>query len=726
MSEPKSPKYCQVALKVPFADALDYACDAADLPPLGARVLVTLGRREKLVGVVVGHTEQSAHKQVKAIGKTLDEKPLFSAADLTLLRQAARYYQVALGEMIMTALPAWYRTERAQGAPVKKAWQALVNPADVKADFKQAPKQWLVLDYLYQHGPLSSAALGAWVNSPSQLCRALVAKGVVEAVDEACAYNRNPVDPQFQLTQDQQKAFNALQNKMNGFSVSVLDGITGSGKTEVYIRLIQGHLAQQKQVLVLVPEIGLTPQLFQEINHRIDQPMAVLHSGLTDAARARVWHQAKAGQVKVVVATRSGIFTPFQNLGCILVDEEHDLSYKQQDGVRYSARDLAALRGKICDVPVLLGSATPSLETLNHAQAGRYDWLRLRERTNQNPLPRIQLQNTQAKTLKHGLTHQTLEKIEAHINRGNQVLVFMNRRGWAPKLICRDCGWVADCDDCEAYLTYHKRLDLLLCHHCDRRYIWPEFCPACGSQELDTLGVGTEKIATGLAERLGEDMVLRMDRDTVKTPKQWQQKLKRIRSEAPCAIVGTQMLAKGHDFPKLSLVVVVNVDNSFYSTDFRATEHLAQLMVQVSGRAGRADTKGEVVVQTQFPDHPFFQTLLGQGYESFAENQLAERESLHFPPASHMAIIRASHRHMTVVDGLLQQLADACDDSQVSVMGPLPAPVARKQKMHRMQLILNAADRKALHQNLQRLRVQYEPTRQKAMWYVDIDPVTFD
>jgi primosomal protein N' (replication factor Y) len=728
MQKTNKPQVLQVALKIPFAPHLDYSLpNHLALPPVGARVLVGLGKNKIMVGVVVSHSHESSFSSLKPIDDILDDEPLFNETGLKLLQQAATYYQTTYGEMIFTALPAWFKKTTNQPIPMQKWWQAKQSLTDAKVLLKSAPKQLEVYQYLKLHGPLTSKSLSHISASASQVCLQLEAKNLASSTELCLIDNHSAIDPGYSLTTDQQNALTQLSNHVNKFKVMLLDGITGSGKTELYIRFIQQLLQQQKQALVLVPEIGLTPQLFQEVSQRINGQMAVLHSGLTDAARARVWHHCRTGMVDVVVATRSGIFTPFKNLGAILIDEEHDLSYKQQDGgIRYSARDLAVLRGKIEHIPVVLGSATPSFETLNHAINGKYHWLKLRSRTNNNPMPSILLQNAKNNLAKKGLSAKTLKAIQHHLSDGNQVLVFLNRRGWSPKLICHECSWVASCDDCDVYLTYHKHLNLLKCHHCDRRYGLPEFCPSCGSQHVETMGVGTEKIADGLSELLPDTPVIRFDRDAVKTPAQWQKNLDVVRTGEPCVIVGTQMLSKGHDFPLLSLVVVVNVDNSFFSTDFRATEYLAQLLTQVSGRAGRAQTKGEVIIQTQFPEQAFFQSLFEQGYEKFAEEQLQERADMLFPPYTHMAIIRAQHRDNNVLDQMLTEMAQFCNNNEaVSVLGPLPAPIAKKQKYYRMQLILNANQRKALHQLIHQLKSQFKSSN-TFLWHVDIDPVNFD
>ncbi len=728
MSNPAQLNVVQVALKVPFAAYLDYQLpEDLPRPVTGGRVLVPLGKNKLLVGVVVSFSDQSEFKQLKPIAQVLDNQPLLNEASLKLLKQAAKYYQVGLGEMIFTALPTWFKRTENPPIPHQLWWQTVVPVATAKERLHQAPKQWQVFEYLHKHGPLPSKSMSHLSAAAAQLCRQLQSKGLVASSEVCFVDNQSALDPGFELTSDQAAALTEIRASRAEFSVLLLDGVTGSGKTEVYIRFITDLLARQQQALVLVPEIGLTPQLFQVISQRINGQMAILHSGLSDGARARVWHHAATGLVDVVVSTRSGIFTPFKNLGAVLVDEEHDLSYKQQEGLRYSARDLAVLRGKIEGVPVVLGSATPSFETLNHAMQGRYQWLKLRSRTNQNPMPSITLQNTQSNPLQHGLSHKTNQRIEAHIAAGHQVLVFLNRRGWSPKLICHDCGWVAECDDCDAYLTYHKHLDLLKCHHCDRRYLIPEFCPQCGSQQVETMGVGTEKIAAGLQQRLAATQVVRFDRDAVKTPTQWQHNLEIVRSGEPCVIVGTQMLTKGHDFPLLSLVVVVNVDNSFFSADFRATEYLAQLLIQVSGRAGRAATKGEVIIQTQFPEHELFQTLFRHDYQRFAQHQLSARAQMGFPPHSYMAIIRAQHRNERVLDDFLQLMADGfAKQTAVSVMGPLPAPMQKRQKLHRMQLIFNSNDRKTLHMTIHQLKARFTQKDTQVAWFVDIDPVSFD
>ncbi len=711
-----------VALNVPFADHLDYLCRDA-VPVVGARVLVPLQRRGAQVGVVVGHARRSAQKNLKAVQRVLDAAPLLDDALLAFYRRVARYYLVSLGEVVFTALPRWFRRTDDKAPPQERWWRAL----SAQATKPMTELEQRIHAHLVRHGPLMSRQMTGVYAGAARVCRQLQNKNLIESSDLGFVDSDSVTEQPFELTRDQRAAVEALQQQGDGFATSLLDGITGSGKTEVYIHRLQDCLKRGKQALVLVPEIGLTPQLFTGLNGRIHGRIAVLHSGLSDGARARVWWQASRAEIDVVVATRSGLFTPFSALGLIIVDEEHDASYKQQEGMRYSARDMAVLRGLHQNVPVILGSATPALETLNNALSGRYHWLRLQQRTNSKPLPTITLHSIKNQAMHNGLSQQVLKRIEEHLQQGHQVLVFLNRRGWSPRLMCYACGWIAMCDHCDSHLTVHRKAGHLRCHHCEKIYSMPEFCPDCGSQKVNTSGVGTERLEKGLMAAFGEAAVIRIDRDTVKTGQQWQKQIDRIREEKPCVIVGTQMLSKGHDFPRLSLVVVVNVDEQFFSSDFRATEHLAQLLVQVSGRAGRAATRGEVMIQTLYPQHEFFQQLLQQGYHAFAKHNLALRREHRFPPASYMAIVRARHSDAQRLDDfLLQALERLPHDPAVNRLGPVDAPMHKKNNRFNRQILFNAAARSDIH----RLMKQFKGCLQQAaqahrgvLWSIDLDPL---
>lgn len=718
----------QVSLPVPFADALSYLLpqdlSLVDIK-LGARVVVPFQNKHR-VAIVVNKKAGSYTKNLKEIITVLDKDCFLPTDILKFMYKVHRYYLTPLGEVIFTGIPKWFKNTDNPTLPKEIWWQ--INPSNTTEDIInniKSPKQNNIYRYLQANGPLQSKNMTHIESTASAQCQALEKKGFLLKSD-LCFVNADPPkDPEFTLTIDQDKALDDIET-CKGFQPFLLDGITGSGKTEVYIRLVKSLVNANKQALILVPEIGLTPQLFHEFAQRIHGRVAVFHSGLTTVARARAWQKAKAGEIDVIVATRSGIYIPFKHLAMIIVDEEHDLSFKQQDGFRYSARDLAVMRAQMHKIPVVLGSATPSLESFNNAQTGKYHWLKLRERTNKQALPQIKILDVRSHKMLSGLSKLVIKQIDEEIHKGNQALVFLNRRGWSPKLNCQECGWIAECDSCDSYLTYHKHIHRLRCHHCERIYGLPEFCPECGSQKIETLGVGTEKIQHGLKKHLKQAKVIRVDRDTVKTPSQWQRTVDEIKSGEPCVMIGTQMLSKGHDFPNLTLVVIVNVDNSFYSLDFRATEHLSQLMIQVSGRAGRKDKLGKVLIQSQNPEHEFFKLLLGKSYEEYAKHECKQREVIGFPPASFMAIIRARSRNEINLNAFFEYiLANTTENPTVNIMGPIPAPIYKKMDHYQMQLIFNGNNRKSLHKSLQQIinLLQKNKITQGIIWGLDLDPI---
>ncbi len=718
----------QVALPIPFADSLTYRVPetiAIASICVGARVVVPF-RNKKMIAIVIALHGGEFTKNLKTIGEVLDSSEFITPKLHKFMQQVHRYYLTPLGEVIFTGVPKWFKNVDNPPLPQEIWWQVKerLTQEEINTRFKST-KQQNIFKYLQDNGPLQSRQMSHIEKGASSHCNALYKKQVLLKSDLCFIDAHPPKDPDFILTNDQDVALKAISS-VDGFESFLLDGITGSGKTEIYIRLIKELVNNKQQALVLVPEIGLTPQLFHEFAKRIHGRVAVFHSGLTAIARARAWEKAKLGEIDVIVATRSGIFTPFKNLAMIVVDEEHDLSFKQQDGFRYSARDLAVMRGKMENIPVILGSATPSLETFNNAKLGKYKWLRLRERTNKQALPSIQVLDVRAHKMQKGLSKVVLQQIDAEIQKGNQALVFLNRRGWSPKLTCNDCGWVAECDECDTYVTYHKHINRLRCHHCERVYGIPEFCPECGSQKVETMGVGTEKIHVGIENSLKDTKVIRVDRDTVKTPNQWQRTVDEIKSGIPCVMVGTQMLSKGHDFPNLTLVVIVNVDNSFFSLDFRATEHLSQLMIQVSGRAGRKDKIGKVIIQSQCPEHEFFKLLLGKSYEDYALHELQQRAEVGFPPASYMAIIRARSRDEKTVEAFFEYILTHTNKNEtVSIMGPIPAPMYKKMGQYQMQLIFNGNDRKSLHQSLSQIVsfLRNNKICNNIIWSLDLDPI---
>ena len=723
MPETSQDSILQVCLNIRFTDHLDYLCDTDKTPLVGCRVVVPF-RQKQLIGVVVGHQQNQHKRQLKPIIRQVDDQPILDQAQLQFLRKSAAYYQLKLGEAVFLALPQWFRKIDNRQPPAPFWWQQDSDPETNQPLLKKAPAQWLIYSKIVELGPVQTSELKKFHSNAAALCRQLVEKKLIQKIDQPPAHQVDTTG--FELTQDQSNAYQHLNKHAQSFAIHLLDGITGSGKTEVYIRCIEDVLKCGKQVLVLVPEIGLTPQLYEQLHRRIAARIGVSHSALSHGQRALMWQQSAQGDLDVLVATRSGIFNRFADLGMIIIDEEHDLSFRQQEGIRYSARDLAVLRASMTDIPVILGSATPSLETLNNAQQKRYHWLKLRTRTNQQQLPKITIKDIRKKNVSGGLSNEVIEQIKTHLLAEQQVLVFINRRGWSPKVICQDCGWVAECDHCDAYLTWHKQAERLRCHHCHSVYSTPEFCPMCGCQHVIPLGEGTEKITDTLSHAIHPQQILRVDRDTIKTPHQWSAAMADIASGQPRVIVGTQMLAKGHHFPKLSLVVIVDIDSSFFSGEFRATEHLAQLLVQVAGRAGRAETEGEVVVQTRHPEHPFFMQLLQQGYAAFAREELQQRREQGFPPSSFMAILRAQHLQQNILEDFLFKIENQLpEDQEVNVFGPIAAPMFIRHKHYRMQLIYNATSRQALHRQLHHTRqiISTQLNKTNVQWLLDIDPV---
>lgn len=511
--------------------------------------------------------------------------------------------------------------------------------------------------------------------------------------------------------------------------------MTGSGKTEVYLHAIADCLARGRQALVLVPEIGLTPQLLSRFRARLGVPVHATHSGLNDGERARTWAAALRGEARVVVGTRSAVFTPLPEAGLVVVDEEHDGSYKQQDGIRYHARDFALVRGKALGVPVLLGSATPSLESLHNARAGRYAHLRLSRRAGDAKPPRVRVLDVRKRPLDAGLSMDLLDAAGKALDAGGQVLVFKNRRGYAPVLLCHDCGWSAQCKRCDAPMTVHAGGRRLQCHHCGARRPVPLACPDCASLALQPQGIGTERIEELLARRFDHVPVLRIDRGSTRRQGALEKHFDSLGAGAG-VLVGTQMLAKGHDLPNLTLVCVVGIDEGLFSADFRAGEKLAQLLVQVSGRAGRADKPGEVLLQTHHPGHPLLQTLVAGGYHAFAGEELMQREAAGFPPFAHLALLRAEAKHVDLPmqflraakELLLPHAAAGSKEQAAAALelhGPLPAPMPRRAGMHRAQLLVSAPHRRTLHGALDAVvpALHALPEARKARWSLDVDPV---
>lgn len=729
----------RVALPVPLPQLFDYLppqdTDVDGSDRVGCRVRVPFGPRE-LIGVVVERGQQPSAEGLRAALDWCDDTPLLVDELARSLQWLARYTHAPLGEAQASALPGPLR----RGEPLANthawAWQ-LTEAGHTGAGSLRAGSRPALLAALLLAGPLAEEPLEQQLPQWREAARNLAKRGYAERV--AVATDTLPARPGTgpQLNDEQQAATDAIRAG-SGFATYLLDGVTGSGKTEVYLQAIADCLAAGKQALVLVPEIGLTPQTLGRFRARLGVPVHALHSGLSDGERARVWAAAWRGEAKLIVGTRSAVFTPLPNAGLIVIDEEHDGSYKQQDGIRYHARDFALVRGKALDVPVILGSATPSLESLHNAYSGRYRHLRLSRRAGDARPPRVRVLDVRKRPLKDGLSPEVLAGIGATLARGEQVLVFKNRRGYAPVLLCHDCGWTAACQRCSTPLhqtpmTVHAGGRRLQCHHCGARQPAPLACPACASLALQPQGIGTERLEERLVEAFPDAPVVRIDRSTTQRRDALETQLARLGTDAGI-LVGTQILAKGHDLPRLTMVVVVGIDEGLFSADFRAAEKLAQQLIQVAGRAGRADRPGEVWLQTHHPEHPLLQTLVNGGYHAFADAELLQREAAGFPPFAHLALFRAEAKDVAAANQFLiavralvgeQTPAPSPAIAPVECYGPMPAPMPRRAGFQRTQLLLSAAQRSALHRVLdaQMPAIHALPQARRVRWSLDVDPI---
>jgi primosomal protein N' (replication factor Y) (superfamily II helicase) len=721
----------------PLPAPLDYLPPAGHVGAIaaGSRVQVPFGRQQ-LIGMVVGHaaTSSLAADKLKPITSLLDTEPLLDAGLIELLDRAADYYHHPLAELIDAALPRRLR----EGAPVEALEEYLqLTAAGVAAvaagEPRRAQRQRAVLTALHAAGgdlPVTElAAQGAgWRAAATQLAR----HGWLQSHWRTLAPVANPETAAGSVplapppSPAQALAIEAIDAAHGRFDCFVLQGLPGSGKTEVYLRCAAAALARGGAVLVLVPEIGLTPQLVGRFRDRLAVPIAVLHSGLSDAERLTAWREARSGRARIVIGTRSAVFAPVQNMQLLIVDEEHDSSFKQQEGgCPYSARDLAVWRAQQQNAPVVLGSATPSLETLHNADLEKYRLLQLPRREDQAPPPTLALIDLRTQAMRAGLSGAVLQGIERHLGTDGQVLVYLNRRGYAPTFLCTSCGWIAPCGQCDARLTVHQNAGQLRCHYCGHEQALPACCPRCGFA-VKPVGQGTERVAETLRELFPQHPLVRLDRDVARSGADVDAVFQAVLSGAARILVGTQMLTKGHHFPGVTLVVVLNADQGLFSTDFRAAERLAQTIVQVAGRAGRAARPGEVLIQTDYPDHPLLQQLLAGGYAAFAASALAEREAASWPPFSKLALLRASSRAPHAALDFLQAARTAAGaPDAVRILGPVAATMARRAGRYHAQLLLESTGRGALHRLLDQWRplLGELPGARNVRFGLDVDPL---
>jgi primosomal protein N' (replication factor Y) len=723
----------EVAVPSPLYRSFDYRAPGTSghhLPVPGTRLLVPFGQR-RVVGILLAIKQGSdlPAGKLKQVLEILDTEPVLGSDLMKLLGWAAHYYHHPIGETLATALPVLLRKPASRPDMHVMVWKLTDTGRQHSLEnLARAPRQAAVLRMLAEHAQgLEREALSV----PLEVLKKLQHKGWIQRIELAQIQTErivNPSDTQHALTVQQQAAANAVQSCLNSFHAFLLEGVTGSGKTEVYLRSIEPLLQERKQVLVLVPEIGLTPQLVERFRQRFAVDIAVLHSGLNDSQRLHAWQRAASGAALLILGTRSAIFTPLKNPGLIIVDEEHDTSLKQQDGFRYSARDLAVWRARQLNIPVLLGSATPSLESLYNVQQGRYQLLDLPERAGKALAPSMRLLDLRRQTMSNLLSAALLEAMDAHLNKGGQILLFLNRRGFAPVLLCHACGWVAECRRCDARMTLHQRSGELRCHHCGSQRRIDAFCPACGSSELLGIGEGTERIEQALQERFPDIPILRIDRDTTRRKGELEAALSAAETGTARILLGTQMLAKGHHFPGVTLAAILDADQGLFSTDFRASERMAQLIIQVAGRAGRAERPGEVMIQTHHPDHPLLLQLVESGYPAFARAALEERQEALLPPYASMALLRAEATSAEQPKAFLEtarELAEPSQSETLQLWGPVAAPMERRAGRYRAQLLIQARHRSELQQLLKLWIPQFEAIKdsRRVRWSIDVDPV---
>ena len=727
------PTILRIAVATPLNRSFDYLppehCDPAKLVP-GIRVEVPFGRGRR-TGVLLEICDQPAVEisTLKRIHHIIDQQPLPTEL-MTLGRWAARYYHHPPGEVFAAMLPGLLRsaaTDRIRGPRrwrLTDAGRAALQDPSVRLGHRQRA---LLTALREQPDGLGGSELDAVAGNWRAAARVLTARGwlAIEQQprdEEAVVATEQPPE----LNPAQRHAVDSVLAALDGFHTFLLEGVTGSGKTEVYLHIAATVLAQGRQVLILVPEIGLAPQLVARFKRRFNKPIAVLHSALGARDRLDAWRQAGAGRAAIILGTRSAVFTPMADPGLIIVDEEHDASLTQQDGFRYSARDLALVRARNLGIPVVLGSATPSLESLHNVETGRYRDLQLPQRAAKARPPTLELLDIRSQPMHAGMSGALVERARSHLEKGEQVLVFLNRRGYAPTLLCHHCGWTANCQRCDAHFTLHRRLQRLICHHCGAAQSLPECCPSCQNVDLHSVGEGTERIEQNLTRLFPGYPVTRVDRDTTRRKGELDNALERIRRGDAQLLVGTQMLAKGHHFPALTLVAVVDADQGLLSADFRASERMAQLIVQVAGRAGRGKQPGHVLIQTHQPTHPLLQTLVRSGYHGFAASALAERRDAGLPPFAWQALLRAEATDQDLPQQFLEEARQQHPgDPGVELWGPVPAPMERRAGRWRAQLMVHSLSRPALHRFLDRWAPALESLRsaRKVRWSLDVDPI---
>jgi len=730
----------EVLVPVPLLEKFSYLLPKhlqANPPQKGARVLVPFGRRT-LVGVVwkTNTNTNSKPRKYKYIKEIIDNETLLSEELLNLADWAARYYHYPLGEVVSHFFTPSLRKGK-EAKFLETAFWDLTNKGEFVQleDFSRAPSQQKALEIFRQEGELAQITAKAYGISQPTLS-AMEKKELLErSTRELSPYKKDDSTTRSgvvkKLNPEQKNAVDSVVGSKGSNKVFLLNGITGSGKTEVYIRAIQDVIKQGKQALVLIPEIGLAPQAEERFKEYFGEKVLSFHSAKTEREKLDAWLGASRGLVDIIIGTRSSVFIPMRNLGLIVVDEEHDLSFKQVERFKYSARDIALYRAKLEKVPIVLASATPSLETLNNSLIDKYKILNLTKRATGAKLPKSSLIDLRGKELQDGLSSELINSIEEQLESGNQALIFLNRRGYAPSMICKSCGWVSNCERCDAHMTLHKRPARLQCHHCDSQRQKPSNCPSCESDKFESYGYGTERVEEFLKKRFKKYPVLRIDSDSTRRKDSLSQYLNTIKEGKPMILLGTQLLAKGHHFPDVTLVGIIDADSGLFSADFRGSERVAQLMTQVAGRAGRDKKPGKVLLQTYCPEHPQIEELISGSYETFAKNLLIERKSAKSPPFSFQAKIHAESPNSYVSRDFIINLLETASKikklpKDLRVVGPLPAVMEKKSGVYRWEINVFSGSRKSLHEFLDLTQtILYLPSSSKKVrWSVDVDPIS--
>lgn len=732
-ADTNSPSFLiEVAIPVPMRQLFTYQVPDklnTNAWHVGERVIVPFAGRN-LVGIVMELDVSSSmpSEKIKSILQRVADPFHFPASLLNFLKTCANYYHHPIGDVLQQALPVSLRQIEEVDLSLPSTWECTEAGQNSVDDLpKSAKRQQELLAVIQNHSALTWVEIRTLGFTKAQL-NALAKKALIKEVEGKAvpfAWQDNQLNQhnKLSLSVEQSVVVSAIKEVSNHFSCHLVDGVTGSGKTEVYLQTMELALSQSKQVLLLVPEIGLTPQTLSRFEQRFNIPIYLHHSGLNNSERLQTWLAAQRNSAAIVIGTRSAIFSPLQNLGLIIVDEEHDASFKQQDTFRYHARDMAILRARQLDIPIILGSATPSFESLQNALQKKYHYHQLLKRAGSSRKSPISLIDMSQQQVEHGLSGTLKKAIKTTLERNEQVLLFLNRRGYAPAISCQECHWIAHCPRCNKPFTYHQGEKRLVCHHCGFQKRIPNQCPDCGSVRIQPLGQGTEQLEERIKDEFAEYSAVRIDRDSTRRKGELAKLLQEVADKKHQLLIGTQMLAKGHHFPDVTLVAMLDVDGALFSYDFRAAEQMAQLLIQVAGRAGRDSKPGKVMVQTQYPQHPLLQDLVHNGYKHFAQQGLMERKSALLPPFAHQVLIRAEANYPSYPEQFLREITQH-KLANCMLAGPLPAAMEKKAGKYRFHLIVQAKNRKDLHHGIAYIlaSIPHNPWQNKVRWSLDVDP----